>query len=89
MCKSSFFLVLYECNPELVVKSYELDFMYIKILYMYKDGKGNICSDLKICLQLVVCGTWVMGLIALFCTLKINFSFAELPQNITPYDNKD
>jgi hypothetical protein len=66
-----------------------LDFMYIRNLYMYKDGKGNICNDLKNCLQLVVFGTWVIALIALFCSLKINFAFAELPQNISPYDSTD
>jgi hypothetical protein len=31
------------------VKSFKLDFMYIRVSYMYKDGRGNICDDLKIC----------------------------------------
>jgi hypothetical protein len=58
--------VLYECSPELVVRSFKLDFMYIRISYMYRDGKGNICNDLKNCLQVVVFGAWVIVLIALF-----------------------
>ena len=81
--------MLYECNPKLVVKSFKLNFMYIRVSYMYKDGRGNSCNDFKICLQLVVFGTWVIVLIVLFCNLKINFAFTELPQNISPYDNKD
>jgi hypothetical protein len=31
----------------------------------------------------------IIALIALFCNLKINFTLAELPQNINPYDNRD
>jgi hypothetical protein len=37
----------------------------------------------------VVFYIYIMALIALFCNLKINFAFAELPQNINPYDNMD
>jgi hypothetical protein len=46
MCKSSFILVLYESNPEFVVKLFKLDFIYISILCMYKDGRVNIHNDL-------------------------------------------
>jgi hypothetical protein len=56
MCKSSFILGLYECNPELSAKLLKLDFMYISVSYMYKDGRGNMHNDLKVCLQLVVLG---------------------------------
>jgi hypothetical protein len=58
--------LLYECNPDLVVKLFKLDFMYISILYMHKDGSSNIRSDLKICLPLFVFGTWVIAPIAPF-----------------------
>jgi hypothetical protein len=48
-----------------------------------------MCKYLKYCLQLVVFGIWIIVLLALFCSLKINFAFVELPQNINPYNNKD
>jgi hypothetical protein len=30
-----------------------------------------------------------MALIALFCSLNISFAFAEFPQNISPYNNRE
>jgi hypothetical protein len=56
---------------------------------MYKYGKGSICRYLKYCLQLEDFGICIITLIALFCSLKINFVFAELPHIINPYDNMD
>jgi hypothetical protein len=91
MNKSSFHLVLYECISELVVNSFKLVFMYTRISYIrvYRLGRGNICNDLKYCLQLMFFGICTMALIALFCSLNINFAFAEFPQNISSYNNKE
>jgi hypothetical protein len=56
---------------------------------MYRHGRGSVCNNVKYCFQLVVFGICIIALIALFCYLKINFAFTELPQNINPYNNKD
>jgi hypothetical protein len=45
--------VLCECTFELVVNSFRLVFMYTRISYIYRLGRGNICNDLKDCLQLM------------------------------------
>jgi hypothetical protein len=66
-----------------------MDFMQTKISYIYREGRGNTCDDLKCCLQLAVFGICIIALIALFCSLKISFAFTELPKNINPYDNSD
>jgi hypothetical protein len=34
-------------------------------------------------------GICTVALIALFCSLNINFAFAEFPQNIRRYNNKE
>jgi hypothetical protein len=34
-------------------------------------------------------GICTIALIALFCSLNISFAFAEFPQNISPYNNKE
>jgi hypothetical protein len=34
-------------------------------------------------------GICTIDLIALFCSLNINFAFNEFPQNISPYNNKE
>jgi hypothetical protein len=48
-----------------------------------------MCNSLKYCLQLMFFGICTIVLIALFCSLNINFAFAEFPQNISPYNNKE
>jgi hypothetical protein len=34
-------------------------------------------------------GICTIALIALFCSLNIDFAYAEFPQNISPYNNKE
>jgi hypothetical protein len=34
-------------------------------------------------------GICTIALTALFCSLNINFAYAEFPQNISPYNNKE
>jgi hypothetical protein len=87
--KSSFLLELCECISKFVVNSIRLVFMYTRISYIYRLGRGNICNDLKYCLQLMFFGICTIALITLFCSLNINFAFAKFPQNNSPYNNKE
>jgi hypothetical protein len=89
MNKLSFLLVLCECISKFVVSSFRLVFMYTRISYIYRLDRGNICNDLKYCLQLMFFGICTIALIALFCSLNINLTFAKFPQNISPYNSKE
>jgi hypothetical protein len=86
---NSHLLVLCECISDFVVNSFRLVFMYTRISYIYRLGRGNICNNLKYCLQLVFLGICTIALIALFCSLNIYFAYAEFPQNISPYNNME
>jgi hypothetical protein len=87
--------VLCKCISEFVENSFRLVFMYTRIsyiyiyIYIYRLGRGNICNDLKYCLQQMFFGICTIALIALFCSLNINFAFAKFPQNISPCNNKE
>ena len=56
---------------------------------MYWENKVNIFNCLNKSLQDSRLHLLVIILIALFCTLKMSPQIAELPQNITPYFNRE
>jgi hypothetical protein len=81
MNKSSFLLVLCECTFELVMNSFRLVFMYTRISYIYRLCRGNICNDLKCCLQLMFFGICTIALIALNYYVREN-------QSLNPIQSK-
>jgi hypothetical protein len=70
----------------LVVNSFRLVFMYTRISYIYRLGRGNICNDLKYCLQLMFFRDLYHSPLLLS---KYQFRISEFPQNISPYNNKE
>ena len=56
---------------------------------MYWENKVNIFNCLNKILQYSRLRLLVIILISLFCTLKMSPQITELPQNITPYFNRE